>query len=236
MFGNRQDAGTLLANRLMQLFGRTYLHENSLSNAVVIGLPRGGVIVALEVALSLKIALHILVSKKIPAPENAEFAIGAVSSRGVVVLDDRLSQMREVGKVYARAQEVVGEELRKQTVEYEKFFLERSHLPKALEEYARPDSVAIVVDDGIATGMTAIAALKSLRAMGFARTVLATPVIPLETYSEMKRYCDDVVALHTPVNFPSVGFYYSDFRQVEDEEVIAALIKANQPSDSHQTC
>lgn len=227
MFTNRHDAGTLLANRLMQLFGRSFLHESHLPDVVVIGLPRGGVVVALEVALNLKVPLHILVSKKIPAPENPEFAIGAVSSRGVVVLDERLPRMREVGKTYARAQEIVGEELRTQTVEYEKFFLDRAHIQESLEKYAGPSSVAIVVDDGIATGMTAMAALKSLRSMGFAKTVLSTPVIPLETYSQMKRYCDDVISLHTPINFPSVGFFYADFRQVEDEEVIDALIKAN---------
>lgn len=222
MFSNRQQAGRLLAAKLITIFQEEGLsHEQVAESCVVIGLPRGGVPVAVEVALSLHAPLDVLVSKKIRAPDNPELAIGAVSSSGIVVLDDRIvSRYGGSPSFYLEAQKKQAEELTLETKVKEAYWLCEGHISQ------RPRLTGkrvILIDDGIATGMTVLAALRTLAGQKCAKVVLATPVIPYDTYLYLKGNCDQLVALNIPYEFSAVGRFYQDFHQVEDREVIEDL-------------
>jgi len=182
--------------------------------------------VAAEVARELKAPLDIFMAKKIGALDNPELAVGAISSTGMVVLDERIKALTGAGRQYILAQQQDKEPLIRSAREKEENLLAAAGIS------ARPLSLArgaqiIVVDDGIATGMTAVAALRSLTQMGPSRLILAVPVMPYDTYLHMLKECNEVIALKTPFDFSSVGLFYDDFSQVEDEEVIDALKNAN---------
>ena len=215
MFDNRLAAGTALALKVAEtLKGDPHF---SGEEAVVIGLPRGGVPVAAEVAKHLGCPLDILVSKKIPAPGNPELAIGAVTSSKTVVVDEQLAHYTGADRRYLE-QHV--DRLIQHTLALEEHWIKEAKLPD------RPDlrgKTVIVVDDGIATGMTAKAALRSLRGRAARVLVLAVPVISGDALESFRSECDLVIALSVPGYFGSVGQYYRDFRQVDDDEVVAVL-------------
>jgi putative phosphoribosyl transferase len=204
VFRDRMEAGQRLADALKDGVSR---------DAVVLAIPRGGVIVAAPIAAALAVPLDVVIPRKLGAPMNPELAIGAVAP-GVRVLDDRLVERLGVSSEYLE------EEIRHQEEEIERRTdVYRDGRPPA--ELA--GATAVVVDDGVATGATAVAALRWARGQTPARVVFAAPVGPVDTAARLALECDEVVILETPRAFFAVGEWYERFDQVTDEEVRAVL-------------
>jgi putative phosphoribosyl transferase len=204
-FADRVEAGRRLGAALEHLRDQ---------DVVVLGLPRGGVPVAAEVASALGAPLDVIVVRKLGTPGHEELGMGAIGEGGVRVLNDDI-----VSTVGASAEQLAAVEA-----------AERTELERRASRFRgdRPrldltGKTAIVVDDGIATGSTAIAALQVARALGATRTVLATPVAPHGIERRIAPYADDFVALDTPRWFSAVGQFYDDFDQTTDAEVMASL-------------
>jgi len=207
VFRDRREAGERLADRLA---GLEDIRERDVT---VLGIPRGGVVVADEVAERLAAPLDVVIPRKLGAPGNPELAIGAVAP-GQRVLDERMVRALGVPESYldrevARAEQ----EIERRERRY------RAGLPP-LE---LNDRTAIVVDDGVATGSTAVAALRWARARGAAAVVLGVPVAPAPTARQLSREADEVLALETPDLFHAVGQWYRHFGQVSDDEVVRIL-------------
>lgn len=203
-FQGRQDAGQKLGRYLAQLGVRIEL---------VLGLPRGGVVVAAEVATTLNCALDVLVVRKIGHPRFREFAVGALSENDVVVLDDTVLQRAHVDR--DELQEVIAEENRRLLSYQQKFAL--PHRP------TRAGKSVVVVDDGLATGATLDAAIRSARQQEAQRVVAAVPVSSNEGAARISKVCDEFYALLIDPAFRAVGQYYESFQQTTDEEVLALL-------------
>lgn len=204
-FVDRQDAGRQLGEQLS---------ESGLADPVVLALPRGGVPVAYEVALALDAPLDVLVARKIGAPFQPEFGVGAIAEGGATVLDER--SMASLGLSEQDLQATIAEE--------------QAELERRIQRYRgdRPPSdvagkSAVVVDDGLATGVTARAAVQSVRVREPARVVLAVPTGAPATATAFEDLVDDVVCLITPDNFRAVGLWYQHFDQTSDETVVALL-------------
>jgi putative phosphoribosyl transferase len=212
MFRNRQDAGKQLAQRLLS-------SEGVSSRAVVLGLPRGGVVVAAEVARELDCPLDVLVVRKIGAPHQPELALGAVTDgdEPQVVLNQELIDGLGVSKVYLNA------EIAEQFVEVQR---RQERYRRGRPAQPLDDRVVVVVDDGIATGATVRAGLTALRRRKLAKLILAAPVAASESLVQLQSLCNEIVCLSTPINFMAVGRFYEDFDQTTDEEVIALLDEA----------
>jgi predicted phosphoribosyltransferase len=207
IFANRVEAGERLGDALRPLAG---------SNAIVLAIPRGGVIVAEAAARALGAPLDVVVPRKIGAPGNPELAIGAVAP-GIRVLDRRMVVGLGVSDAY------LDREIAAQEAEIER----RQHAYRQ----GRPQQpvegrVAIVVDDGVATGSTAVAALRWAREQGAERVVLAVPVAPPQSLERLRAEADDVVVLETPSPFFAVGEWYRDFDQTSDRQVVDALARS----------
>ncbi len=203
-FRDRKEAGARLAARLREL---------GLRQPVVLGIPRGGVSVAAEVAAALNGQLGVVVARKLGAPGEPEFAIGAVTADGVAYVNETI-----VTAIGVSAQYLAAEEARQAA--------EARRREDAFDYQRRPDvrgRDVVVVDDGVATGATAIAAVRSVRAAGAARVVLAVPVGPPQTVEELRGEADEVVCLAVEPSFFAVGEFYDDFRPVSDAEVKAVL-------------
>lgn len=184
------------------------------AGALVLGIPRGGVIVAVEVAPVTRGMLDVVVPRKLGAPANPELGIGAVAADGTTVLDERLVNALRVTEEYIAA------EVARQLKEIKRrLALYRAGRPR-LSVSGRD---CIVVDDGIATGGTAEVAVRSLRAQGARSVVLAVPVAPYESIERLSAVADEVVCLATPEPFAAVGQWYAHFPQVSDAEVLVAL-------------
>ena len=209
MFLDRVEAGRQLAEALADL-------SDCPDPIIVLAIPRGGVVVAREVARALHAPIDICLTHKIGAPGNPELAIGAVADDGTTILDEFLSHSLHVPRQYIEAE-----------LQYWKI-----ELARRAEAYrggrARvpvKDRVAIVIDDGVATGSTLIAALRSTRAAGAKSLIAAVPVGPRDTIERvLSREADRVVCLRAPYDFYAVGAFYRHFEQVSDEEVIEAMI------------
>jgi len=208
-FKDRSDAGRQLAESLLIY---------KAPRPVILALPRGGVIVAAEVATALAAPLDLVFVRKIGLPAQPELAMGAIADGGipVVIRNDAVIRRGRVSPadfdaacVQARA------EIERRR---ERYLGPRGHL----EINGR---VAIVIDDGVATGATTRAALRSARARKPARLVLAVHVGPADTIAAMREEADDVVCLQAPEVFDALGFFYADFSQTSDGEVIAALAR-----------
>lgn len=207
MFATRADAGVQLAARLVPL---------GLERPVVLALPRGGVPVAAEVAVALHAPLDVLLVRKLGAPMHSELAIGAVvdGTPPQTVLNDMLLQRLAVSERYiVQHRDAALAEIERRRRLY-------CGNRSGIDVHGR---TAIVVDDGVATGMTAQAALIALARQGAARRILATPVIAPETARMIEADGVDVVAVAEPEDFLAVGQFYRDFHQLEDDEVIAIL-------------
>jgi putative phosphoribosyl transferase len=204
-FADRAQAGRRLARRLEYLRGQP---------VVVLGLPRGGVPVAREVAAALGAPLDVIVVRKLGVPFQPELAMGAVGEDGVRVVDDDVVRM--AGVTDDEVARVEGRERRELERRARRFRGGRARAP--LE-----GRVAVVVDDGIATGSTARAACRAARARGATRVVLAVPVAPPGWVERLGGLADDYVCLGTPASFFAVGQFYDDFSQTTDEQVVARL-------------
>jgi predicted phosphoribosyltransferase len=205
LFRDRIDAGHRLAARLMEYRGA--------AGTIVLGIPRGGIIVAQAMAEPLNLPLGVCPVRKIGAPANPELAVGAVDDQGEKVIDDEL--LRRLG--------VSPLELETEAV-YQRLELQRWTQRVALQSWsAEQYPQAILTDDGIATGLTARVGIASLRRRGVRRVILAAPVAPQDTMAELRPLVDECVVLATPSPFYAVGNFYEDWPQVSDEQVIAAL-------------
>jgi predicted phosphoribosyltransferase len=182
----------------------------------VLGLPRGGVPIAAEVAAKLKAPLDIILVRKIGAPMQPELAIGAVVDGDApeVVRNERL--IRELGISEDEFIEEAQRQLQIIEARRKLWVAGRPRIPVK-------DKTAIIVDDGIATGATVRASLKALKRQGPKRTVVATPVAPLQAVEDLQQEADDVICLETPGYFGAIGFFYRDFSQVSDAEVSRLL-------------
>lgn len=190
-------------------------------DAIVLAIPRGGVVVGFEVARMLNLPLDIVVPRKIGAPENPELAIGAIAENGVILLDDRLVSQLRVPEGFIKA------ESENQRLEIERRLrMYRGAVPRPNLK----NRDVVIVDDGIATGSTMKAALASVRKSGARRIIIAIPVGPPSTIRELEMEADLVVCLHTPSSFYAIGEFYDDFAQTDDEEVKDLLRRAHKKS------
>ena len=209
LFADRRDAGRRLAVELGRWTDRP--------DVVVLALPRGGVPVGFEVAEALHAPLDVFLVRKLGFPGQEEFAMGAIASGGVRVVDRALIERAEVPEVVvSRVVEREERELRRR----ERLF--RGDLPP-VEAAGR---TVILVDDGLATGSSMRAAVEALRARKAARIVVAVPVGPREAVRDLSRRADEVVCLAIPEPFLAVGRFYEDFDQTTDDEVVDLLARA----------
>jgi predicted phosphoribosyltransferase len=208
-FPNRAEAGRLLAEKLEKYADR--------NDVIVLGLPRGGVPVAYEVAKSLRAPLDVFIVRKLGVPGFEELAAGAIASGGVRVLNE------DVLRALPNADEIIESVTAKETAELER--REKSYR----DDRPAPelhDRVVILVDDGLATGATMHAAVKALRQRDVAKIVVAVPVGPPDTCREFEDEADETICATAPEFFQAVGQYYEDFSQTSDEEVRDLLARA----------
>lgn len=207
-FRDRRDGGRQLVPRLARYRGAP--------RTVVLGLPRGGVVPAAEIATALSLPLDVIVSRKIGAPGNPELAIGAVAEGGDAYVDDSTAALTGASDAY------VAEETARQRREIDRRrALFRDGRPLALPAHA----TVILVDDGVATGATVVAAVRALRQHDVDRLVLAVPVAPPDTAERLRAMVDELVVLDTPDEFWAVGAFYDDFKQVSDDDAAATLAR-----------
>ncbi len=198
------------------------LQPISSADAVVLGLPRGGVVVGFEVASALHAPLDVCLARKLGAPCNEELGIGAIASDGICLIDDALVTRLKIA-VTDIAQSIV-----KQNEEMER----RSRLYRGgRTSLALCGRTVILVDDGLATGITARAAVRSIRLQSPGRVILAAPVSSREAATLLVGEVDAFVCLSVATNFRSVGNYYTTFEQTTDEEVLHLLSKASQKQE-----
>ena len=209
IFRNRREAGQRLALRLGKYANR--------SDVIVLGVPRGGLPVAFEVAASLKAPLDVFVLRKLGVPGHEELALGAIGSGGVRVLNSSVIEHLGISELdIAAVTRAETEELHRRERLY------RENRPP-LDVHGR---TVILVDDGIATGSSLLAAVQAIRQMQPAAIVVATPVAPRTTRNRLAKEVDDVVCVEMPEPFYGVGQFYADFSQVSDEEVNELLRKS----------
>jgi predicted phosphoribosyltransferase len=210
-FADRTTAGRLLAEKLLNVFGGRPRPE-----PVVLALPRGGVPVAAEVAAALDAPLDVLVARKIGIPGRPEVGIGGIAGDGPPRFDRRALEMLDL------SEDDLAPDIARERAEL--------HRREALYRDGRPPltlagRTVVLVDDGLATGVTALAALRLLRSERPSRLVFAVPVCDTRAAAELSRNVDELVCLHRPRHFRAVEMSYEDFAPVSDEEVIATLAR-----------
>jgi len=210
LFYDRTDAGRRLAKLLKRRIQ---------GPCIVLAIPRGGVVVGYEVAKELGCPLDVVISRKVGAPAQPELAVGAVAEDGAVFVDEEIAGLVGVSRDYVerRAREELREGRRR------------------AEEYRggreMPDlsgKTVILVDDGLATGLTMMAAVHMARNKGAEKVVVAVPVSPPETVAKLRRHADEVICLETPTNFYAIGQFYDRFDQLTDEETNSILRKSRE--------
>lgn len=201
-FANRREGGAELARRLTTYAGR--------ADVIVLGLPRGGVPVAYEIAQALDVRLDIFIVRKLGLPGHRELAMGAIASGGVRVLNEDVVRWARVSS--QAIEEVTQEELRELERREREYRGERPPLELT-------DRAVILVDDGLATGSTMKAAVKAIRQQRPAQIVVAAPVGARESCAELETMADGVVCARTPEPFSAVGLWYADFSETTDDEV-----------------
>lgn len=208
MFQNRFDAGQQLAEALKKL---------NINNGFVISIPRGGVVVGSIVAQQLNVPMDIIIPKKVGAPHNPEIAVGAITENGTVIYNEELLKrlgLKEETLKYSI--ECIIQEIKRRMITYR-------------GTDAAPDlsnKHVIMIDDGIATGSTILAALRSIKKYGCQKITLAVPVAPPDTVKRLKQEVDNLICLISEEPFYAVSQFYKTFKQISDEEVIA-LLKGN---------
>lgn len=203
---NRAEAGQKLAELLKQF--------KDAKETIIIALPRGGVVVGFEVAKELNLPLDIVVPRKIGAPGNPEFAIGAITESGEMILNE---------EVFGISESYLKSETEKERAEAERRLrlYRGSRLPLDLE-----NKTVILIDDGLATGLTMRAAISSVKKMKAKKIIVAVPIAPPETVELIKKETDEIFYLEAPLLFGAVGAFYKEFGQTTDEEVIDLLKKS----------
>ncbi len=210
-YRDREEAGRLLGEALQAYAGRP--------DVIVLGLPRGGVPVAFEVAKALGAPLDVFVVRKLGVPGHAELAMGAIASGGVRVLNDAVVRSLSIAP---HVIDRVAQDEQRELERREKLFRDGRPAP------ALAGRIAIVVDDGLATGATMRAAVAALRKLAPAKIVVAVPVGAQETCEEFRRHSDEIVCLQAPRFFDAVGRWYENFAQTSDAEVRELLGRAAQ--------
>lgn len=205
-FRNRAQAGRKLGDRLAHLVDQ---------KPVVVGLPRGGVPVAAEIARRLRAPLDVILVRKVGAPDRAELAAGAVGEDGVTVRN--LAVLQGMGLSW---EDDLADQVARERAEVRR---RAGSLRRGRSRIDLLGRTVIVVDDGIATGSTVVAAMRVVRGLGARRLVLAVPVAPADTLARMGELADEVVCLHAPARFLAVGEWFEDFRQVSEDEVMVLL-------------
>jgi putative phosphoribosyl transferase len=215
-FADRAEAGQLLGERLAQM---------QLGNPVVLALPRGGVPVAAQIATRLHAPLDVVFVRKLGAPDQPELAVGAVAdgSDPLIVLNSEVAAMLDLDQDY------IAMTARRELAVIERRRQEWTPLRPPIDAAGH---TVIVVDDGVATGMTMQAALRQQARRQPSRLIAAAPVASREAVAMLEREADGVVCLWSPRNFGSVGAFYRSFVQVTDDEVAALLRSQPQPSDA----
>jgi putative phosphoribosyl transferase len=203
-FATREEAGKKLGQ---------FLADRSLRADLVLGLPRGGVVVAAEVARILRLPLDVLVVRKIGHPWHREFALGALAEGDVVILDE--ASIGDDSTVRQELQSVIAEET-KRLRQYRRKF--RRAMP-----IKRSGKTVLIVDDGLATGATTEVAVKAVRAQLARRVIVAAPVASTSAVERLSRVASEVIALLVDPDFAAVGQYYAEFSQTSDAEVKALL-------------
>jgi putative phosphoribosyl transferase len=215
-FSNRREAGFMLARKLHSLkLGRDRL---------VLALPRGGVPVAFEIALELDAALDVFTVRKLGVPGHEELAMGAIASGGIRVLN---TDVVESLKISPDVIDAVGDREEIELHRREQSYRQDSAPPEVRDRFV------ILVDDGIATGSTMLAAIQAVQSGGAAHVLVATPVAPRSTVAKLRNAADQVIVLSTPEPFHGVGEWYRDFAQTTDDEVRELLRMANERHLEH---
>jgi putative phosphoribosyl transferase len=206
LFQDRREAGQALARELASYKGS--------SDLIVLGIPRGGVVVGHEIAKALGAPIDVYITRKIGAPHNPELAIGAVASDGTLIIDQQLVRRLGVDEDY------IEEESKRQ----------KDEIARRLSEYRgdRPSpelagKIVILVDDGVATGATTLVTIRAIKAQDPSELVLAVPVGPRDSIESLRQEVDKIVCLHAPEIFWAVGAFYNVFDQTSDAEVKALL-------------
>jgi predicted phosphoribosyltransferase len=209
LFNDRIEAGRLLARNLLAYSGR--------SDAVVLALPRGGVLVAFEVATTLGLPLDVFVVRKLSAPFRPDLIVGTITPGGVIILDEPL-----IERLGISTHELVDE------ANAERLKLERRERAYRGKSPAQDldGKLVVLVDDGLASGATMKAAVEGARRLGARQVVVAVPVAPAGTCREIEKVADDLVCLHSPDIFHSIGECYADFSLLNEEDVQQMLAEA----------
>ena len=213
IFNDRTGAGQQLAQQLQSYRGR--------SDVLVLGIPRGGVPVAYEVATALSAPLDVFISRKLGVPGQEELAFGAISSGGVRVMEAETVEAMGISELEI---ELIAAQESQELERRERIFRQQR---SPLDVSGR---TVILVDDGIATGSSMLAAIRGLRQMKPARLVVAVPVAPASTCARLRTEVDDLVCLHSPRLFHALGQFYEDFLQVDDQTVRDLLARATPPA------
>lgn len=205
MFKNRLDASEKLSSKLEK-----FKEEDT----ILLPIPRGGLEIAYSPIKKYGFKWDLIIPRKIGAPHNKEVAIGAVLVDGTFFVDEYYRYVLGISNEY------IENEVTKQIIEIKR----RMDLYKGNDEFPEVDGkTAILIDDGIATGFTIIAAIESIKKHGANKIVIATPVAPMEIYNSLSKLADEVICLMTPENFMAVGYYYEVFEQLTDVDVLRII-------------
>lgn len=206
MFSNREEAGKILGAKIKE--------KGYVKDCIALGIPRGGVIVAKEVAESINCKLDIIIPRKLRAPFNPELAFGAISSDDSLVIDESLVSLLNISDEYIKQEKQTQlDEIKRRRIKYKK----GKPLP-----YVK-GKIVILVDDGIATGATMKAGVISIRKEEPEKVVVAVPVASPQSVEELREMADEVICLYAPAYFAAVGQFYMEFPQTSDDEVIEVL-------------
>ena len=210
LFKNRIEAALLLAEKLQWL-----KEEGQEDRLLVLAIPRGGVVTGDIIATSLGVNLDVVVAKKIGHPSNPEFAIGAVMHDGSFISNELVVRLSDVPQQYlADSISILTKEIDRRLMKF-----------RGSKVYDLSGKVVVLVDDGVATGMTMFAAIRWLKTQQLRRLIVAIPVGAKETIQALKEIVDEVIVLHSPAIFGAVGAFYEDFSQVSDDEVVEIMQK-----------